>query len=97
MTLTVNFINTDHSSEIAQFIESLVNRTFSGNNEINSLIVNLYAQNNNQVPWKCSIYLSDTSEQLINSESRAANYLTAFSQALMRIKRQWDKHVDLRA
>lgn len=91
MTLTTNFINTDHNPEIEQFIKSLVIKTFPDAHNIDSTIVNLYVNNDNHVPWKCHIYLSTTDEVMLDVESSAANYLTAFSQALMRIKRQWEK------
>ncbi len=92
MTITINFINTEHNSSIEQFIKSLVMKTFDDAQDLESIIVNMQVQNNNQVPWVCHIYLTDDSENLLEAESQAANYLTAFSQALLRISRQWGKN-----
>lgn len=91
MTFTINFVNTEHNVAIEQIIKSMVLKTFTDNDSIDSVIVNLHAQNHIQVPWKCNVYLTETNQKLITAESQAANYLTAFSQALMRLKRQWDK------
>lgn len=91
MTLTCNFINTERNPTIEKFIKSLTQKTFGDNESINNLIVNIQVQDHQQVPWKCTIYLSHEADSLISAESQAANYLTAFSQALMRLKRQWDK------
>lgn len=94
MTLTTNFLNTDHNPAIEQFIKSLVMKTFNDTQSIESIIVNLTVQHNQQVPWKCTIYLTGKDEKLFTAESQAANYLTAFSQALMRTERQWKKAQD---
>ena len=92
MTTTINFINTDYNPAIEQFITSLVNKSFEKEEKVKELLVNLQIQKNSMVPWKCTIYLNAEEETLLNSESQAANYLTAFSQALVRINRLWEKN-----
>ena len=91
MNLTCNFINTERNEAIEKFIQSLVSKTFADQGEDLSFIVNIQVQEASQVPWKCTMYLSRNNSGILSSESQAANYLTAFSQALLRLKRQWDK------
>ena len=94
MTLTTNFINMEHNHEIEQFIKSLVLKTFPDAQCIDSILINLKVVNDNHLPWKCHIYLTEPGKSTLEVESGAANYLTAFSQALMRIKRQFEKSND---
>ena len=91
MTLTTNFVHTQYNSAIENFIRSLVQKTFSNHRDISDVVVNLYAQNDPVVPWKCHIHVTQSGGELSSSESVAANYLTAFSQALNRVKRQFEK------
>jgi len=97
MTLTVNFINTDQNLDIEQFIRSLVMKTFNDAQQIECITVNLSIQNNSHVPWHCHIQLDDNDKPSLEAKSQAANYLTAFSQALVRLKRYWDKEKGMRA
>lgn len=96
MTLAINFINTDRNEAIEKFITSLINKSFPDTTRINDLIVNLQTQSDQRVPWKCSIHLFGRPQNIMG-ESQAANYLTAFSQALNRLKRQWEKGEGIRA
>ena len=89
MTLTCNFVNTDRNPSIEQFMKSLVAKTFGHDEDIASS-VDLILENNAQAPWKCVIRVNDSS-RACKAESRAANHLTAFSQALKRLKKYWDK------
>ena len=91
MNLTCNFINTERNEAIEKFIQSLIAKTFDKHLDDLSFIVNIQVQNEAQVPWKCTMYLSRNNTGILSAESQAANYLTAFSQTLMRLKRQWDK------
>ena len=91
MNLTTNFVRTDYNPAIESFIKALIEKTFKDYHNVNSIVVNLYAQNDVMVPWKCNIHVSNLDGTLISTESLAANYLTAFSQALTRVKRQFEK------
>ncbi len=96
MTLAINFINTDRNEAIEKFISSLVLKSFPETSRINDFIINLQTQSDHRVPWKCSIHVFGRPMNVIG-ESQAANYLTAFSQALTRVKRQWEKGEGIRA
>lgn len=90
MTLAVNFINTERSEAIEKIIKSMIETSFTDSSNINDVIVNIQTQSDHRVPWKCSIHVFGN-DQSFNAESQAANYLTAFSQALMRVQRHWEK------
>jgi len=90
MILTCNFINTNHIPAIEQFMQSLVSKTFGDTNEIGSVVIDLKLENSLQAPWNCVIRLNDT-DRVYKAEAWAANHLTAFSQALKRLKKYWDK------
>lgn len=90
MTLTVNFINTERSEAIEKIIRSMIEKTFTDSPNIKDVIINIQTQSDHRVPWKCSIHIIGESQNT-NAESQAANYLTAFSQALMRVQRHWEK------
>ena len=96
MTLAINFINTNRNEAIEGFIRSLTNKTFPENSRISDIIINLQVQADQRVPWKCTIHLYGRPKNIVG-ESQAANYLTAFSQALNRVKRQWEKGTGIRA
>lgn len=96
MTLTVNFIETDRNEAIENFIASLIYKSFLNDNNIKEIIVNLTVQSDHRVPWKSSIHIIGKHEKVMG-ESQAANYLTAFSQALNRVKRNWENNPRLRA
>jgi len=96
MTLAINFINTERNEAIEKFITSLVYKSFPQSSRINDFIVNLQTQSDHRVPWKCSIHVFGIPNNVVG-ESQAANYLTAFSQALNRVKRQWEKGEGIRA
>jgi len=90
MNLTCNFINTNHNPAIEQFMQSLFSKTFVDAERIGSVVIDLKLENSLQAPWNCVIQLNDT-DQAYKAEAWAANHLTAFSQALKRLKKYWDK------
>jgi len=96
MTLAINFINSERNEAIEKFIKSLVLKSFPETSRINDFIINLQTQSDHRVPWKCSIHVFGRPNNVMG-ESQAANYLTAFSQALNRVKRQWEKSDGIRA
>ena len=91
MSLTINFINADKNEAIESFITSMIKKSFPDRSDINNIVVNLLAQADKRVPWKCTIHVFSDHNNVM-TDSQAANYLTAFSQALNRCKRQWDKN-----
>jgi len=96
MTLAINFINTDRNEAIEGFMRSLTQKTFQEDARISDIIVNLQTQSDQRVPWRCTIHMYGRPKNIVG-ESQAANYLTAFSQALNRVKRQWEKGTGIRA
>ena len=91
MLLETKFVNLEHNAQMEQFIDSLVSKTFPKSENIESINVLIKVINNPQVPWTCTISLKGEENRELEVQSSASNYLTAFSQALMRIRRQWDK------
>ena len=94
MNLYLETINFEKFDALENFIRSLAQKRFASLEFISSIHVNMKKTDDPRIPWTSELELRPVEGEVLFAEAHSANYISAFSQSVVRMERQVEKYME---
>ena len=91
LKVTIETQNVPEKQSFMDLIKSMISKRFSTKKEVKEVTVLVMKNEGSRTPFQALLKLETEDKLMLETDANSINYLTAFSQALAKMEKQYDK------